>query len=126
MALLVAVTAVTAVGCTAAPPPVPEVLAVKPVITSVGIDQAELTELVASGNVAGVSEAGGQCSFTFWHKNGSAYRLLAEGKPDGNATACGPAWSDLALLPPGTYGVVLTYESATAAGVSESVELVLP
>lgn len=123
---LTALVVLTAAGCSAEPRPTPDIVAATPVITFVGIDEADRTELTASGVVDGVSESGGTCGFTFWAENGGASRLTADGVPDGDRTACGPVSIDAVQLPAGSYSVVLIYESATAAGVSESVSLVLP
>lgn len=133
-ALISALVAVTVAGCDLEEPADPGIAAVSPVITYAGIDSVDATELTALGYVEGVSEAGGECRFTFWAENGGASRLVIEGTPEsepdadpeGARTACGPVSIDAAQLPPGTYSAVLTYESVTSAGVSKPVPMELP
>jgi hypothetical protein len=81
--------------------------------------------VVAGGYVSPVVEDGGTCSLEV-SRDGNVVRATTEGIADATTTVC----DGLALpgdeLRPGTWSVVLRYESDTASGESEPLEVEVP
>lgn len=100
---------------------------VTPVVEFAGIDPMDETQVTAWGYVAGVSETGGTCTFTFWAAGGSASRLRGTGTADGDRTVCGPVSEGAGFLFDTDYEVELTYDSDAVAAVrSARVPMALP
>lgn len=103
-------------------PPRPEETSVA--ISNAYWDPAEAA-LFASGYVSPVIEDGGSCTLLV-SRDGTTVRATAEGIADATTTVC-----DRLVLPgdelrPGTWSVVLRYESGTASGESEPVDVEVP
>ncbi len=103
-------------------PPRPEETSVA--ISNAYWDPAEAA-LLASGYVSPVIEGGGSCTLLV-SRDGDTVRATAEGIADATTTVC----DGLALpgdeLRPGTWSVVLRYESGGASGESEPVDVEVP
>lgn len=110
------------VGC-AAQPSGP----VTPTVTYSGLDPQDSGQLTASGTVAGISESGGTCSFTFWAVTGAATRLTGEGRAAGDHTDCGPVTEAVGFFVGVTYSVTLKYIALDGTETtSEKYPMVLP
>lgn len=96
---------------------------VTPVIDSASIVDGLMT---VSGSVRGVAADGGLCQFTFWADNGEASRLTSTGVSAGDHTECPEVEEAVAMLPPGTYRLTLTYRSDDTVDRSDEVEVVVP
>ena len=98
-----------------------------PAITTAGVDPNLPGYLTATGSVAGLSESGGRCDFTFWAENGEATRLSGTGRAADGHTECGPVNQPLGFLPRVNYEAELRYVSVSGETfVSERVPMTLP
>jgi hypothetical protein len=107
----------------AADPPQPEAADV--VVSNAYWDPAEAA-LFASGQVSPVIEDGGTCTLEVSRDGSDPVRATSQGIADATTTVC----DGLALpgdeLRPGTWSVVLRYESDTASGESAAFEVEVP
>ena len=103
-------------------PPRPEATDV--VLANAYWDPAEAA-LLASGYVSPVIEDGGTCTLEV-SRDGNAVRATTEGVADASTTVCGGLALPGDELRPGTWSVVLRYESGTASGESEPLEVEVP
>jgi hypothetical protein len=109
-------------GCT--PAPSGQIAAT---VTFAGIDPDDGTQVTASGEVSGVAEGGGTCTFTFWAEGGSASRLTDEGEDAGDRVRCGPVSESVGLLNDDNYEVELVYVSdAVDKTRSERIPMSIP
>jgi hypothetical protein len=77
------------------------------------------------GFVPQLVEAGGSCTLTLTQGAASA-TASREATPDVSTTACGELTVPGDQLAPGTWSAVLSYESDTASGASDPVEVQVP
>ncbi|MDO7880817.1 hypothetical protein [Antiquaquibacter soli] len=97
-------------------------------IVPVSVDFAEVSDgyLRAGGQVLGVIEDGGTCSFTFYGAGGGASRLTSSGHGGVSSTECDDVDEPIATLFPGEYELVLRYSSEDSVGESEPFPLTIP
>ncbi len=94
---------------------------VVPVITSWGQDPT--TKIVdASGYVAGIYEAGGNCTLTL-EKSGQKITESKEAIKDAQTVSCGVIKIDSGRLSAGIWSATLTYSSSTSQGTSQAVNI---
>ncbi|WP_336027890.1 hypothetical protein [Geodermatophilus sp. FMUSA9-8] len=103
-------------------PPRPEATDV--VLSNAYWDPAEAA-LFASGYVSPVIEDGGTCTIEV-SRDGNTVRATTDGLADASTTVCGGLALPGDELRPGTWSVVLRYESGTASGESEPLEVEVP
>lgn len=94
------------------------------VLSSAYWDPAEAA-LLADGYVGSVVEEGGTCTLEV-SREGSVVRATAEGLADATTTVCGGLALPGDELGPGTWSVVLRYESDGASGESAPLEVEVP
>ncbi len=94
------------------------------VLSSAYWDPAEAA-LLADGYVGSVVEEGGTCTLEV-SREGSFVRATAEGLADATTTVCGGLALPGDELGPGTWSVVLRYESDGASGESAPLEVEVP
>ncbi len=94
------------------------------VLSSAYWDPAEAA-LLAAGYVGSLVEEGGTCTLEV-SREGSVVRATAEGLADATTTVCGGLALPGDELGPGTWSVVLRYESGGASGESAPLEVEVP
>lgn len=94
------------------------------VVTYYGWDDA-LAGVEVGAYVAGTAETGGTCTLTLTSGSDSASASGA-GEPDASSTSCLGLVVPGSELSSGTWSAVVSYESATAQGESNAVEVAVP
>jgi hypothetical protein len=94
------------------------------VLSYVGWEQSS-DAVEAGGFVSGVVEGGGTCRLTLTRGERSAV-AETQGEADASTTVCGAIVVPGQELSEGTWKAVLSYESATASGVSAPVDVEVP
>lgn len=110
----------TATASASAPPSA----TVRPRLTYFGWN-ADIGAVDAGGIVPEIVEAGGRCTLTLT-MGGTTADASSEAIDNVTSTACSEMVVPGDRLSPGTWRAVLTYESATARGVSEPVDIEVP
>ena len=98
--------------------------AIDVVLSNAYWDPAEAA-VFAAGYVSPVVEDGGTCTLRV-SRDGNVVRATSEGIADASTTACGGLVLPGDELSPGTWSVVLSYESGSASGESEPLEVEVP
>lgn len=99
-------------------------VAVSPRLTYFGWN-ADISAVEAGGIVPAIVEAGGRCTLTL-SQGGTEVDVSSEAIDNVTSTSCAEMVISGDQLAPGTWRAVLSYESATARGVSEAVEVQVP
>lgn len=98
----------------------------QPFLTLASVDP-DGTAVSASGGVDGILENDGTCTFTFTGADGTApVTTTSTSISDATNTSCGVVHVPLASFTSGTWQVVLSYDSASGTGASDSLEVVIP
>lgn len=86
---------------------------------------ADIRAVEAGGLVPSIVESGGRCTLTLT-SGGSTAGATSEAVDNVSSTSCSEMVVPGDRLSPGTWQAVLTYESDTAAGASEPVDIEVP
>lgn len=105
-------------------PTVEEGVDVSPRLTYFGWN-ADISAVDAGGIVPGIVESGGTCTLTL-RQGGTEVSASSEGIDNVTSTSCAEMVIAGDRLSSGPWQAVLSYESATAQGVSEAVEVEVP
>ncbi len=117
-------TAAPSTTATPAAPTAPAGVVVSPRLTYFGWN-ADIGAVEAGGIVPAIVEAGGRCTLTL-SQAGTEASVSSEAIDNVTSTSCAEMVVPGEQLSPGTWRAVLRYESGTARGVSDAVEIQVP
>lgn len=104
--------------------PAPSGTSVSPRLTYFGWN-ADIGAVEAGGIVPSIVESGGRCTLTL-SQGGTEVDVSSEAIDNVTSTSCAEMVVPGDRLSPGVWRAVLTYDSETAQGVSEAVEIEVP